>query len=284
MRIAEVLQHATEELHACRTENARLEAELLLCHALGLSREVLYTKLQEELAAVHELSFHDLLHRRLSHEPTPYILGSREFFGLDFEVSPAALIPRPETELLVETAIEWLEQRGLRGKRLHVIDVGTGSGAIAVPLANQIPKLRVIATDISREALELAKRNAARHALQGRIDFVQTSLLAATQGSFDLIVANLPYVPALAYADLPPDIREHEPEVALRGGESGTVLIEELLEEAGDRLPAGGLLLVEHGWDQGERLRDVARHYFPAAGIETRTDLAGIDRVLVVQT
>jgi len=283
MRIAEALRDATEELRACRTTDARLEAELLLRHVLGLSREELYTRLQDALSSTDLLAYKALRQRRLSHEPTPYILGRREFFGLEFEVSPAALIPRPETELLVETAIQSVKDRGPRVEDLRVVDIGTGSGAIAVTLAKNVPGLRVVATDVSREALRLAARNAAAHCV-GRVDLVQGSLLEPLRGGFDLIVANLPYVPEQEYETLPPDIREHEPEVALRGGESGTVLMEELLAQATTCLRPGGVLVAEHGWNQGPRLRGIARHHFPAARVETRQDLAGIDRLMIVGT
>ncbi|MCH7578980.1 MAG: peptide chain release factor N(5)-glutamine methyltransferase [Chloroflexi bacterium] len=284
MTLAEALHEAATRLLKAGIDDPRLEAEVLLRHALGVDREELFARLQEPLALELQALYEALVDRRLEHEPTAYIIGHKEFFGLDFACSPAALIPRPETELLVETAIEWVRGRGSRVKDLRAVDVGSGSGVIAVSLATHLPQARVIATDISDKALALGRRNALAHCVASQIEFVRGSLLEHLSGRFDLIAANLPYIPSQTYNSLPPGIREHEPEAALRAGRRGTALIEAMLAQAVDHLAPGGVLLAEHAWNQGRRLREAATGHFPTADIETRRDLAGLERLLVVRT
>ncbi|MCH8073927.1 MAG: peptide chain release factor N(5)-glutamine methyltransferase, partial [Proteobacteria bacterium] len=218
-------------------DDARLEAELLLRHALGVCREQLFVRLQEPMPAGIVEHYDALLTRRLAREPSAYITGHREFYGLDFACSPDALIPRPETELLVETAIAWTRRRAERNARTAttldplplLADIGTGCGAIAVALAVHLPGARIVASDTSSPALRLARQNAETHGVADRIDLIQMSLLSGLRGRFDLIVANLPYIPSRTYSKLPPEIREHEPPSALRAGRRGTALIEALL-------------------------------------------------------
>ena len=272
MTLAEALHEAATRLLKAGIDDPRLEAEVLLRHALGVDREELFARLQEPLALELQALYEALVDRRLEHEPTAYIIGHKEFFGLDFACSPAALIPRPETELLVETAIEQFRERG----PVLAIDIGTGSGVIAVSLATHLPQARVIATDISDKALALGRRNALAHCVASQIEFVRGSLLEHLSGRFDLIAANLPYIPSQTYNALPPDIREHEPETAMRAGRRGTTTIEAMLAQAVDHLRPGGLLLAEHAWNQGRRLREAAAGHFPTADIETRRDLAGL--------
>ncbi len=284
MNLAEALNDASSRLRDAGIDDARLEAELLLRYSLGITREELYARLQEPLEPRSEQDFDSLTPRRLAHEPTAYIIGHREFFGLEFACSPAALIPRPETELLVETAFAWIKRKEPPVEELRAIDVGTGSGAIAVALAKQFPELHIVATDVSADAIALARRNAAAHCVSGQIDFVEGSLLDPVQGAFDLMIANLPYIPSRTYNTLPPEIQEHEPEVALRAGRRGTAVIEDLLEQAQGRLSVGGLILAEHAWNQGRMLHGSATDHFPTAHIETRRDLAGHERMLILTT
>ena len=292
MTLAKALQSAATRLRAVGIDDAQLEAELLLRHALGVSREQLFVRLQERMPAGIVEHYDALLTRRLAREPSAYITGHREFYGLDFACSSDALVPRPETELLVETAIAWARRRAegnapaplTYDSRPLVADIGTGCGAIAVALAVHLPGARIVASDTSPPALRLARRNAEAHGVADRIDFVQMSLLSGLRGRFGLIVANLPYIRSRTYSKLPPEIREHEPPSALRAGRRGTALIEALLPQAASRLRPGGLLLAEHAWNQGGRLRDAACESFPMAAISTRRDLAGRERMLVVQT
>lgn len=291
MTLAETLHDATARLRAGEIEDARLEAEVLLAHALHIGREAVLARLRESLRMNERAAFETLLARRLAREPSGYIVGHREFYGIDLQCTPAAIIPRPETELLVEHAIGFVRRKrrkhgrgAVGGSRTVVIaDVGTGNGAIAVALAHQLQEARVIAVDRSRPALELARRNAAAHGVAGRVDLIQGTLLESLRVRFDLIVANLPYVPTVAYRKLPPEIRAHEPQEALRAGRRGTEIIEELLAQAPRCLRQGGLLLVEHAWNQGRRLRDAARVAFQSAHVETKRDLAGLDRMLIVE-
>lgn len=284
MTLAEALREASSRLLKAGIEDARLEAEVLLRHTLGMEREQLFARLQEPLRMELQNSYEAFVDRRLGHEPMAYIVEHQEFFGLDFACSPAALIPRPETELLVETAIEWVAGQGSRFNELRVVDIGSGSGVIAVSLATHLPQARIIATDVSANALALARRNAVAHCVVSQIDFVRGSLFEPLAGRFDLIAANLPYIPSRTYNALPPELREHEPEAALRAGRRGTALIETLLAQAIDHLAPGGLLLAEHAWNQGRSLRAAAADHFPTADIETRRDLAGLERLLVVRT
>jgi release factor glutamine methyltransferase len=305
-RLSTLVQSAAEALHAAQQllgsaaiEDARLEAEVLLMHALGIDRERLYARLQEPLPVDARETFEGLLQQRLAHEPAAYITGHKEFYGLDLSCTPDALIPRPETELPVELAVARLrrEEQGTRnkeqghpppqmrvaGRGSRVADVGTGGGAIAIAIAVGAPDAHVVAIDPSRAALVLARENAMRHGVAERVDFVQGSLLEALRGRVDVIVANLPYISTAEYESLPPEIREHEPEMALHAGTSGTELIDALLAQAPALLNRPGLLLAEHAWDQGTALRETAGRAFPNAHIETKQDLAGLDRVLVVE-
>jgi release factor glutamine methyltransferase len=283
MTLAQALHDARARLGSAGIADAELEAELLLRHSLGLSREELFIRLQEPFGPEEARRYEALLRRRLAHEPSAYIVGHAEFYGLELACTTAALIPRPETELVVERALEWVKGQGSRVKEPLIVDVGTGNGAIALAIAVHAPRVRVVGIDTSRAALALARRNAGAHGVAGHIAFVQGSLLAPLRGQIDLIVANLPYVPTRLYRKLPPELREHEPEVALHAGRRGTALIEALLAQAPALLRPGGLLLAEHAWNQGQRLRPAAQAAFPRARIATKRDLAGQERMLVVE-
>jgi len=284
MTLADVLHGAAQRLAAAAIEDPRLEAEVLLMHALRIDRERLYVRLQEALPSKTREGFEALLTRRLAHEPSAYITGHKEFYGLDFACTPDAIVPRPESELLVELALDWVAGRGSRVAEPLVVDVGTGNGAIAVAIAANAAQARVLAIDPSRPALRLARANAVRHGVSERIDFLQGSLLGPLRRGLDVVVANLPYISTSEYQALPHEIHDYEPEDALHAGLAGTELIEELLQGAPALLNQGGLLVAEHAWDQGERLRDAARAAFPQARVETKRDLAGLERALVVET
>ena len=280
MKLAQALHEATEALRAAGIEDARLEAEVLLRHTLHLDRASLYARLQEDLSAAGQASFHSLVARRLAREPTAYIVGQREFYGLDLETTPVALIPRPETELLVEEAIA----RAGRFERPLIVDVGTGNSAIAVALAVHLPQAALVAIDLSREALALAVRNARRHGAENRISFLQADLLAPLAQPADIIVANLPYVSSGDWEALLPEIREHEPRAALDGGPDGLREIERLLGQAPSCLRPGGSLLVELGPPQAAPALALARRRFPGAAARILPDAAGLDRLLAVDT
>jgi release factor glutamine methyltransferase len=282
--IAEAISAATRVLEAAGIEDARIEAELLLRHALGVDRAALYARLDEALpdnvAACHEA----LLGRRLDREPSAHILGEREFYGLAFKVTPDVLVPRPETELLVETAIELAKPRSRIRRGPIIADVGTGSGAITVALALNVPRSSLYAIDYSREALEVAEANAKAHGVADRVMCLRGDLLSPLPEYVDVIVANLPYVTTAELETLAPEVRDHEPRLALDGGADGLGLIRRLLDEAPRYLRPNGAVCIEIGAAQGTAAISAARAAFPDAAIELRRDFAGRDRVVVVRT
>jgi release factor glutamine methyltransferase len=264
-----------------KSDEPSLEAELLLCHALDIDRAHLYQRLNDPIGEAAD-AFADLVARRCAHEPAPHITGHREFFGLDFEVTRVALIPRPETETLVDALTEFANER-LSGAPFTVADVGVGCGTIAVAVAHALPHSRVIAVDESPGALELAQRNAKRHDVETRIEFRRGDLLEPLTERVDIIAANLPYVTTSDWETLPPEIREWEPRTALDGGTDGLRVIERFLRAAPDYLRPGGTLFAEIGDTQGAEARRIATEAFPNTAIDVRHDLAGKDRVLVIR-
>lgn len=279
MTVAEAIHSATLRLEELGIEDARLEAEVLLAGAIRADRTHVLASLHDPLDEDGAARLERALERRLRHEPLAYIVGHREFYGIDFECAPGALIPRPETEMLVDVALREIDQRGAD---LRLLDVGTGGGAIAVAIALNAPEARVIAIDASHAALDVARRNVARYELDGRVELRQTDLLDGL-GSFDVIVANLPYVSESDWESLAPEIREYEPRVALVPGPEGTEAIERLLAQAPLHLAPAGVLAIEIGDTQGERLLAHARDNFPDAQTYVMKDFAERDRVLVVR-
>jgi release factor glutamine methyltransferase len=286
---AEALHATRRSLTEAGIEEPGLEAEVLLRHVLHWERHELYARLQEEISPAQLAEFQALIERRRAHEPTAYIVGRKEFYGLEMETTPAALIPRPETELLVEEALRIARSTGPRPP--IIADVGCGCGAIAIALAHHLADAVIYALDASDEALRLADRNADLLGVSGRIRFLQGDLLDPLPEPVDIITANLPYVKTTDWETLPPEIREHEPRAALDAGPTGTEVIERLLRQA---MPTGrqapgylrprGVLLAEIGWDEGERVQEIARECFAGARIEVKKDLAGLDRMLVVES
>lgn len=274
--LRDALTGAQRKIETLGSDEAALEAELLLMHALGMDRARLYARLNEPLDSATDSVFAALVLRRLAREPVAYITGHREFFGLDFEVSPAALIPRPETETLVQLVVAFSRSRQ---QPVTIADIGTGAGVIAISLSMELPDARVIATDESVEALELAKRNADR-LVPGRIEFRQGDLLAPLDSAVEIIAANLPYVTVAQWKEMPPEIRDYEPRSALDGGSDGLDVIRRLLEAAPAFLNPDGALFCEIGEWQGAEVREIASAAFPGARIEILADLAGRDRVL----
>jgi release factor glutamine methyltransferase len=281
VKLAEALAAARRRLAAAGIEDADLEAEVLLRHVLGWQRHQLYAHLQDDLTPAHDAGFDAVIERRLTHEPTAYIVGHKEFYGLELQTAPVALIPRPETELLVEEALR--AARAGAGAAL-IADVGCGCGAMAVALAYHLPDAVIYALDVSEEALALAARNAARLGLSERIRFLPGDLLDPLPEPVDIIVANLPYVKSGDWETLPPEIREHEPRAGLDGGPTGTEIIERLLRQAPAHLQRRGVLLAEIGWDEGERVQEIARECFSGARVAVKKDLTGLDRLLVVES
>lgn len=253
---------------------------MLLAHILGVNRTWIMAHPETLLSPIQMQHLNRLLTRLKKGEPLPYVIGRREFFGLIFQVTPDVLIPRPETELLVEEALAWL---GARPERRSAADVGTGSGCVAITLAVHIPDLQVSASDLSPAALQIASANAEEHGVASRIHFQQADLLAPPSGpSYDLICANLPYIPTATLHGL--QVNKTEPTLALDGGPDGLDLIRRLLLQAPRRLAAGGLLLLEIEANQGLAARQLAQTVFPTARIDILPDLASLDRLLRIFT
>lgn len=282
MTVREALRQGRRLLESTGSDESEIEAEMLLMHAMGADRVRLFQRLNDPLPARTETRFRRFLDRRSDNEPTAYIIGHREFFGLDFEVTRAALIPRPETEVLVEIAIDWV-RNNLRHPAL-IADVGVGCGTIAVALAHELRDARIVAIDTSKRALALARRNAGRHGIADRIHFRHGSLLSPLTEAVDVIASNLPYVRTADWESLPPLIRDYEPRSALDGGPDGLRLIRRLLKQAPGRLNRRGALFAEIGDDEGADAKAAAALSFPEARIEVRPDLAGLDRVLCLYT
>jgi release factor glutamine methyltransferase len=256
--------------------DAALDAEVLARHVLGWDRARLIVFARQPPPETFAAAYDAVISRRIRREPVALITGHREFWGLDFEVTEDVLVPRPETELIVEQALERLPS----GSRGPIVDVGTGSGCIAVALAHERPSLHVIAIDLSAEALGVAARNSVRHNTAGRVHLVRGDLLEPVRGPVDLIVSNPPYVAPADAAGLQREVVEHEPHTALFAAEDGLAVLRRLCESAASRLAARGSLIVEFGAGQEERLSAIAH----ASGwtIETVPDLAGIPRVAVM--
>ena len=254
-----------------------MDAQEVLARVLDKSRSWVMAHPEAPLPARPAAALDAMLTRLESGEPLPYVLGRWEFFGLEFDVTPDVLIPRPETELLVERAIGWLQAHP---DRHHAADIGTGSGCIAIALAVNILDLQIMASDISPAALKMARRNADRYAVGSRLEFLCCDLFPP-EYKCDLIVANLPYIPTQTLHQLP--IYGHEPTMALDGGEDGLRLIRGLLNAAPDHLVPGGLFLMEIEASEGPAALSLAYDGFDQAEIHLHKDLAGRDRILEVQ-
>ena len=254
-----------------------LDARLLLEHTLQVAHSYLIAHADEEVTAVSLHQYHTCLQRAAQQEPIPYILGHAPFYGLDFLVSPAVLIPRPETEQLVELAIAWAKKR----RPVRIVDVGTGSGCISVTLARHLPHATIQATDISPDALAIAHQNAALLAPE-QVIFHQGHLLEPITAPIHLITANLPYVTDGEWTMLDDGVKLYEPQLALLGGPDGLDLIKQLLEQATNKLIPGGMMILEIGWQQGAAAQMLAQSYFPAAEVLVKPDFAGHDRFVVI--
>lgn len=299
--IRAALKEGMARLRAAQIPSHTLAAEVLLEHALGRDRAWLYSHGEVPMDPATWGKFFALIARRVAGEPTQYLTGQQEFWGLTFEVTPGVLIPRPETEHVVEVALKRLGSRGIpidmatgvRNRTLQVADVGTGSGCLAVALAHELPHAVFFATDISAAALEVARRNAVRQGVQNRIYFLQTNLLEGlvpefripdhASRRFDLIVSNPPYVGRDDVGWLAREVRDYEPEAALVGGETGTEICARLVEQAARLLAPGGIFVVELGYGAADRVQRLLQAEPGWVNIGTTDDLAGIPRVLAAE-
>jgi release factor glutamine methyltransferase len=279
MTIYDLVQGARDRLvnAGISASLAALDAEVLARQVLGWDRARFLADRNDTATSVFLLRYEPLVARRERREPVSYILGTREFWGLPFEVGPDVLIPRQETEFIVE------ETLALVGKdsRPRIVDVGTGSGCIAISLAREIPGARVIATDLSKYALGVARRNAVRHGVDDRITFVETSFLEGIEEGADVIVSNPPYVPSVSERGLTPEVRDYEPAVALFGGEDGLAGLRSVLEGAAAKLAPGGWLVMEFGCGQDDLVTELVTGVDGLDIVKIRHDLQDIPRTVV---
>ncbi|MDZ4658950.1 MAG: peptide chain release factor N(5)-glutamine methyltransferase [Bythopirellula sp.] len=278
--VGRLLTWTTDFLRGKGADSPRLDAEVLLAHARGCQRIELYTAFEEEPTEAVRTAFRELVGRRAKGTPVAYLVGRREFFSLMFEVTSDVLIPRPETESLVVRAIDLAKL--LKTESLHIADVGTGSGIIAITVAKHIKNCRVTAIDISPAALVVAKRNATKHGVAERIVFVESDLFEAVprEAKFDLVLSNPPYVALAEMAELAPDVRDHEPYLALDGGANGTEVIERLIPQTEEKLKSGGWLLMEVGSGNAARVEQLVKANPAFELAETIKDIANLPRVV----
>ena len=281
---AQLLQWSTNVLKDHRIDNPRLNAELLLAHSLNLNREELYVRLHRELKEGEKEALERLIRRRISGEPLQYILGHQEFWSIDLKVDARVLIPRPETELLVEQSLLILSEKTFE-QNPFVLEVGTGSGAIAIALAKEVKNISLVATDISRDALILAKENAYSAGVRHRIEFVNGDLFGPLRPSrrkkfFDLILSNPPYIVRHKICTLAKEVKDYEPAVALDGGKDGLAFYRRIIPEALGYLRTGGWLLMEVALGQGPDVSELIEKESNFSKPECIPDLSGIERVV----
>ena len=274
MTLKQVLGQAREILTANDIEDTSLESELLLRHALKISRVQLYLDHSRELSPKQAETLWHLIKRRLNGEPTAYITRNREFYGLDFYVDPDVLIPRPESELLVEKALNLAQHHAIS----NIAEIGTGCGAIAISLALNLPEAKIYATDISASALKVALFNCQKHGVVSRVCLLKGDMLDPLPEPVDLIVANLPYVKESELPQTGPG--SFEPVLALNGGSEGLEKIRQLCQQAGSKLRPQGCLLLEIGQGQVKAVTTLLRSLFPTAAVEVTPDLSSIERVV----
>ena len=278
---------ATRRFAETGSDTPQLDATLLLGEVLGVTKAWLYANPTRELTEGEIVHYEELVRRRMRHEPVAYLLGFKPFYGLDITVDRSVLIPRPETELLVDRVLDYLQSLAGPGRRLSVADVGTGSGAIAVALAANVPELTVYAVDVSDAALAVAAQNIQRHGLGAQVQLLQGHLIEPLPAPVDVIVANLPYIATADLADLPPQVRDFEPVLALDGGADGLAVIADLLAslalpQGRSKLQPGGRVYLEIGAGQGDAARALVKDLLPDAEVAVVQDYAELDRLVIV--
>lgn len=280
MRVRELLLQITQLLSDNQTPDSHIEAEVLLRHVLGMERAEFFAALAEHMSSGQCDQVRKLAQRRLDGEPLAYILGHREFYGLDLVVNPHVLIPRQETELLVECVLEHCSKQEIT-KNLRIADIGTGSGAIAIAIAANLPQAQLCATDCDPKALEVAKVNLRKHGLEERIHLSQGNLLNALEAPVDVIVSNPPYLRTAEIPLLAPEIRR-EPAHALDGGYDGLNVIRRLYRQAPAFIRDGGCILIEIAPEQLETILQLGKEEFSGAEVSFRRDMLGLPRVVIV--
>lgn len=284
--IKELLKVTTDYLKQKQIDSPRLTSEVLLSHLLNMNRVTLYLNLDKPLNESEVSGYRELIKRRLRREPLQYITGIQEFWSMDFVVGPQVLIPRPESELLIEQAIERLRPMVLQGRSLRILDIGTGCGALATVLAKEIQRSQIWATDISPQAINIAHINAKRHGVLEKIEFIQGDLWEPLKGRdmvFDLIISNPPYVSAEEYEDLPPEVLAYEPRLALDGREGGLYFIRKIIEGSPEFLDPGGWLLLETAPNQTDKALELIEHIGAFEEKERIKDYSHCYRVVCAQ-
>ena len=278
MIVRDILNESTKALEEVDIPSARLDAEVLLSFCLGSDRLEFYKNPDMTIGETKLTAFRNLIARRLQWEPVAYITGRKEFWSFTLEVNNSVLIPRPDTEIIVEEVLD--VYRNFNSLPVRILDIGTGSGAIALALALEIDGAKVVATDISDAALKLAQKNAATLGLKEKIDFHHGNLLEPVDGLFDIIVSNPPYIAANDYEELPASVKVFEPREALLAGESGLEFYEKLIYQAAGYLQKNGWLLLEIGAKQEAGIREIMKDSGFYDSIEMRRDYAGLPRVI----
>ncbi|MDP2683229.1 MAG: peptide chain release factor N(5)-glutamine methyltransferase [Deltaproteobacteria bacterium] len=291
--ISETLLWAEEYLAGYNVPDAKIETEYLLAHALDCKRTELYLNHENHLSDYVLQEFIGFVERRIKREPSQYIIGEQEFWGLGFKVTRDVLIPRPETEILVEEAIktvtseQWpVVSKNIRNHSPLILDLCTGSGCIAISLAKEIPGCKVYAIDISERALDVAMENAERHDVAGRITFLQGNMFEPLNGlniKADIIVSNPPYISKDEMKKIEPEISQYEPAGALYGGDDGLDFYRRIIAESPAYLAKGGYLMLEMGYGQAEEIKKLIKQNNVFEQIDIKKDLAGIDRVIKAQ-
>lgn len=280
--VGRALVSASQRLSEAGCESPRLDAQLILAHVLGKDRAWLFAHHDHALSARQAEEYTELVARRIRREPVAYLIGRKEFYGLDFVVDKRVLIPRPETEMLVDLLLAHLQANP--NKRFVIADVGTGSGAIAVTTAVHATNTHIYGLDISPDALAVARENGRRLAPDARLEFLRSDLLAALPEPADVIVANLPYVTDAEYTDLEPEVREYEPQLALTAGDKGLDVIQRLLAQVREHLKPNGVVLLEIGHNQGEAVKRLAEQMRPKPSfVGLRRDYSGHVRMVTIE-
>ncbi len=282
--VGSALNSATQRLKEALIDTAFLDAQVILAHVLGVERPWLFAHGEAEMQPRHARDFTDMIARRVDHEPVAYLVGRKEFYGLDLTVDNRVLIPRPETEMLVDEVLSEIEARaGDSLQRVRVADVGTGSGAIALAIAVNEPRACIEAIDVSRKALAVARINVQRHDVRGQVTLRQGNLLEPLTEPVDILVANLPYISLKEYSALEPTVRAYEPRLALESGDKGLDAIGQLLRQAAQHLAPHATIYLEIGYDQAQGVSELAQNIIPhVRDIAVHQDYQGHDRMVAI--
>jgi len=289
LKVSEAIKKAENFLKTKSIPKPRLDCEVLMESLLGFNQAELYANLERYLSSLQFESYSRLIERRGNREPTQYIIQSREFWSLDFRVDKSVLIPRPETEILIERVLVLRLEKHAGVSPLRILDIGTGCGNIAIALAKEIPAAKIIASDISLSALKIAMLNAKLNGVKKRIEFVQGNLLEPFCNDrnlkippFNIIVSNPPYIPSEQINELSPEVSKWEPRTALDGGIDGLDFYRKIIAKAGDCLVKEGFLLLEIGEDQAEKIKEIASFHNAYKEVKVYQDYSGKNRVIEI--